>query len=131
MLRPAPAQPQVGEVCRRQTHASLQSGVRLREALITHRHIRCARLLLPRPTAGVRCPPLSAFDIALHSEPASSWALLSESRTPHGSARSLRTLQPDDLLPSGFDAADAVVLIPRRSPSHFSIRTAQFIGALL
>src|SRR5665647_988149 len=130
MLRPAPAQPQVGEVCRRQTQASLQSGVRLREALITPRHIRWARLLLPRPSAAVRCPPLSAFDSARRSEPASSWPRLSGGRTPRGPGRSLRTRPPVDLLPSGFDSADEVALILCRSPSYSSIRTAQFVGAL-
>src|ERR1035437_4070950 len=131
MIRPAPTQPQVAAVCRRRTQASLQSGVRLREAPITHHHNHEVRLLLPQPTVAVRCPPLSAFDSALRSEPASSWPRLAENRTPHGSARSLRTLPPADLLPSGFDAAGAAVLIPYSSPSHSSIRTVQFIGALL
>jgi hypothetical protein len=78
-----------------------------------------------------RCPALSAFGNALCNVPASSWPRLSESRTPRGSARSLRNRPPVDLLPPGLDAAAAVVLIPYSSPSHSSIRSGDFIGALL
>src|ERR1035437_1363494 len=111
MIRPAPAQPQVAAVCRRRTQASLQSCVHLREAPITHHHNHGVRLLLPQPTAAVRYPRHSAFDSALRNGPASSWLFLAENRTPHGSARSLRTPPPTDLLPSGFDTAGAVALI--------------------
>src|ERR1035438_1057491 len=127
MLRPAPGQSPVAAVCRRRTRASLQCGVHLPEALITHCHIRCVRLLPPQPNAAIRPPPPSAFDSALRSEPSSSGARLSAYRTPRGSTRSPRTQLPSDLLRRDFDAADAVVLIPRTSPFHFSIRTTQFI----
>ena len=130
MIRPARAQSTDAEVCWRQILASLQSCVRLTEAPTTHRHIRCVRQLLPPPTAAVRCPPLSAFDSALYSGQASSGARLSAHRTPRGLTRSLHIQQPNDQLPHGFDAADAVFPVPRRSPYHFNIRTAQFIGAV-
>src|ERR1035437_9686890 len=111
MIRPAPARPQVAAAYRRQTQASLQSGVRLREAPITHHHNHGVRLPLPQPIAGVQGPSLSAFDSAPRNGPASSWPRLAENRTPHGSARSLRTLPPADLLPPDSDAADAVALL--------------------
>src|ERR1700716_3764189 len=103
MISLDPAQPQAAVGCRRQTRALLQSAVRRTEALPTHRHIHCARPLLPPPTAMVRCSPPSAFDIASRNAPATSRLRPFDCRTPRDSARSLRTQPPDDLLRLGFD----------------------------
>src|ERR1019366_1246362 len=127
MSTPAPAQLPVAEACPNRIRASLRPGGRLTKARPTHCHLRCARLLLPRPSAVVLCHPPSASDSAPHSEPASSVACPAVCRTPRGSARSLRIQTPADLLRRGFDVADAVFLIPHSPPSHFSIRMAQFI----
>src|SRR5713101_718172 len=125
MLRPAPGQLPVAEVCRRRTRASLQSSGRLSEALITH--CRRSRQRLPRSTAAVGRQPPSACGIASRTDPASSGARLSACRKPRGSARSLRNRLLLDLPRPGCDAADAVVLVPRRAPSYFSTRPAHFI----
>src|SRR5712691_7017182 len=106
MIRPARAQSTDAEVCWRQTLASLQSCVRLAEVRPTRCHSRWARRLLPPPTAAVRCPPLSAFDIALCNGQASSGARLSAHKTPRGLTRSPHIQLLPDLLPRGFDSAD-------------------------
>src|SRR4029077_15941233 len=132
MIRPVPAQLPVAEVCRRQTRASLQSGVRRREALITRRHLPVVRPLPPRSIAAVLRHPLLVCGSASHSEPASSPACPSADRMPRGLNRLLRTRPPTDSLRLDFDAADAVFPIPHWcwSPYHFSSFTADFTDAV-
>lgn len=78
---------------------------------MAHHYSHEARPLQPRATAEVRGLALSAFGSALCNVPASSGPLLSASRTPRGSGRSLRNLPPAELLSPSFDAAGVVVLV--------------------
>src|SRR5450759_875605 len=109
MIRLAAALPRTAGGCWRQTRALLRSGARLTEAPPVHRHIRCARPLLPLPTVAVRCSPPFAFDTVSPSVPATSRLRPFDCRTPHGLTRSLRIPLPDDPLRLGSDRLDVVV----------------------